>query len=55
MEEITVVEHDMRDLVYRVRIKVVAEIVDRNDETVIASGDEELMKKLYRELKRRAS
>ena len=51
MEEST---HDLRQLAYRVRVEVVAEIVDRKTGELIAAGAEEDMKPLYRELKKGA-
>lgn len=55
MPEVNEDEHDSRELVYRVRIEVVAQVVDRSTGAVVASGDEESMKELYRFLKRRES
>lgn len=45
--------HDFRDVVFRRRVEVVGELVDRVSGEVIASGDEDSMKVLYRTLKRR--
>lgn len=46
--------HDLREIAYRVRVEVVAEIVDRRTGELIASGSEDEMKRLYRSLKKGA-
>lgn len=45
-------EHDIRDLAYRRRVVIVAEIVDRETGEVVATGEERDMKQLYRSLKK---
>lgn len=54
MDDVRESEHHMDTLVYRVRIEVVAEILDAATDEVVASGSEEEVKKLYRTLKRRS-
>jgi len=43
----------MDDVAYRVRVLIVAQVIDRTTGEVIASGDEDDMKELYRFLKKR--
>lgn len=45
-------EHDIRDLAYRRHVVIVAEIVDRETGEVVATGEEQDMKQLYRSLKK---
>lgn len=45
-------EHDFRDLSYRVRVEVVAEIVDSRTGEVVLAGEEDETKRLYRALKK---
>ena len=46
-------EHDYRDLVYRVRVVLIAEIIDSATREVVLSGPEEEVKRAYRTLKKR--
>jgi len=48
-------EHRTDAIEYRVRVEVVAEIVDRRTGQVVVTGTEAEVKDLYRTLKRRAA
>lgn len=52
MSGVEATDHDIRRLAYRVRVELVAEVVDTETGEVIASGDEAPMKELYRSLKK---
>lgn len=54
MEDVQMFTHDSRELEYRVRVRVIAEIVDNETGDVVASGDENSIKRLYRFLKKRS-
>jgi hypothetical protein len=48
-------EHRLDAIAYRVRVEVVAEIVDKRTGEVVVTGGEAEVKQLYRTLKRRAA
>lgn len=54
MPEIEEFEADSRNIEYRVRVEVVAEILDKETGHVIVAGTESEVKSLYRTLKRRS-
>lgn len=55
IQGLEIAEHDLRDLGYRVRVQVVGEVFDRTTGEVVATGDEDEMRRVYRMLKGRES